>query len=349
MAALVVLAACLLVVEKLNINKGLSKAEAEEYIKATMERCAAEDYGSNCLKNAARDFYGKFPLENILSIFDKHEKDSAFFENCHETAHYLGREAYKRVKDIPQIYAEATRTCLGGVLHGAVEGYLIEKKIKLNDFKAIAEELPVICGQPDQYKVKQKYTECHHGLGHAVMFFTDNDLINGLSLCDELEKDSQRELCYTGALMANFDSIGSKDHPSKYYDENNPMYPCNILDERYSRQCYTYGVLVLHQYEVENAISICDRVPEKHRLGCFATFGRDRIMITSDPAVIKDQCSKIKSREMQKECFKGAAHNLVIRFGSKSSLAPQLCSLLEGDIREACFSKVRSALENVEN
>src|SRR3989344_7731134 len=101
--------------------------DAQNYITQRLQNCLHEKYKKTCLKNASGDFLDNYSLEEIQAVFAKNEQEPQYFTQCHETAHYLGQEAYKRLGDIKVVFAKSTYICLGGMFHGAVEGYFMQK------------------------------------------------------------------------------------------------------------------------------------------------------------------------------------------------------------------------------
>ena len=178
-----------------------------KYIVTQMGQCLQAEKRSQCLKQAAKDFSERFSLQEVLAVFEKNEQKPELIATCHEETHYLSREEYQKKKNIRDVFASCNHSCLGGCFHGAVEGYFIEKNIAIGseDDSEVSGEIPQICGQQKDYEKTQQHTECLHGLGHAVMFLTENDLIRSLKLCDNLKTKSEQELCFTGAFMANVD------------------------------------------------------------------------------------------------------------------------------------------------
>jgi hypothetical protein len=323
-------------------------SQANTFIAGRMQDCKNQGSKKPCLQQAAKDFLAKYPLKVILGVFQKNEKDPVFFENCHQTAHYLGQDEYRRLKSVRLALIEADETCLGGTYHGALEGYFMEKNLVYGDEaanKQIAFEVSTICGKPEDYDIPQKFYSCNHGLGHAVMFATDNDLVEALKLCDATKTRDEQELCYTGALMENASDAYSDIHPSKYFKTDDPLYPCYILDKKYQNMCYTYGVLSLYQSDIPKAIELCSTIPQDFRIGCFQTFGRDRTMISADPQNLYDQCLQIKDTSYRAECLKGLSYNLVVRYGLNSPLAGQLCSLVDQNQKSLCYQRIEAAAQ----
>ena len=325
----------------------IPQPDITEYAQGVMANCMTAKLRGACLKSVAKDLLDRYTLPDVLQVFNQNETRPEFFDRCHETAHYLGQEAFYRLGSIPAVYAQASRACLGGTYHGAVEGYLISKRIKADNYDAVRKEIPNICGDPAQYRVHQEYTECAHGLGHATMYFTENDLPKALALCDAGKNFEEREICYTGAFMANWDSVGSTDHPTQYAKADDPLYPCYILDERYQRQCYTYGVLTTSQNSVERSAELCRQIPERFRTECFATIGRDRTMVTADPAELRRQCGLIPERDYRLVCLYDAAYNLVVRFGIASDIPFSFCAAAPEEEQAKCYDRIATAVPNL--
>lgn len=326
-----------------------AKTDAQAYISRKMQECNSSQSQQDCLHKAAGDFLNKFPLKTIAEVFRVNETKPEYFLHCHQEAHYLGQEAYKRKKDIRKVFSESSYACLGGLFHGAVEGYFIEKNIQVgsgND-QQIAAQVPKICGKKEEYERTQDFTECNHGMGHALMFLTDDDLIRALKLCDTLPNGNQQSLCYTGAFMQNADGTANSEHPSKYLKEGDPLYTCTLLEEKYLNQCYTYAALTKTQADVVASANVCRQVPEKYQKDCFNTVGRDRTMFSANPQELKSECLKIPEPPFSAECFNGAAYNLVVRFNYTSSIPQNFCKALEQTQKAACYYQIGKAAYNI--
>lgn len=331
---------------KLNLQSKTPE-EINNYIIAKMTNCHQNDNSDKCYKINAEDFINQFKLSEIMAVFYQNEKTPEFFSKCHLTAHYLGQIAYKRYRGVAAVFSEANHACLGGLYHGAVEGYFIAQNITDIKDNKIKQQIKNVCGTAKDYDDPQKFTECNHGLGHAMMYLTENDLLEALDLCDALSSFNEQGLCYTGALMANADSFKSTDHPTKYIKEDDLLYPCPILKKHHQGQCYTYGVLSRFQNDIPKAISICLKVPAEFQSSCFETFGRDRTMLSADPEELKSQCYQIKKGEFIKNCIAGTSYNLVIRFGINSKIPIDYCEITELEYKSSCYTRVFGALNNI--
>lgn len=326
-------------------------SSANKYVTEKMQSCINHSDKYNCYMEVSNNLISRYPIEEILNIFDINEKNPIFFENCHSVTHYLGQAEYKRIKDLKLLFSKSSRACLGGVYHGAVEGYFMDKNIVLGkeNFVETKKEVEKICGKIEDHKRQQDFIECNHGLGHAVMYVTDYNLPRALDYCDAINTNNERELCYTGALMANSDSFGNNDHKTQYVKEDDLLYPCNILKKHQQSQCYSYGTLNRFQYDLPKSIEICKSVPTEFQNACFETIGRDRTIVTADPLELKNQCYQIKEMDFRRSCIKGTSYNLMVRFGEKSETPLKYCDLLDSEFKSLCYSNVINALTKISN
>lgn len=321
---------------------------SETYILSKMRECHESPKRSLCLKEVAKDFITRFSLKEILRIFQEHEKEPELIAICHEATHYLGREEYFRRRSLKDVFPSCNHSCLGGCFHGAVEGYFIEKNLLQYDAEdpRIVSEIPKICGKESDHPRPQEFTECFHGLGHAVMFMTENDLLRSLKLCDQLQTQDERELCYTGAFMANSDGAKSEDHPSKYFKTDDPMYPCTILEKKYLNICYTYAILQPFQSDLEKTIKLCLQAPNEYKKSCFRTMGGDRVYNTPDEQIMKNECDLISEAEFREGCYEGTVGSLVVRYGLDSDKPFIYCSFLESQYKDSCYRELARRLKN---
>ncbi len=320
---------------------------AETFIVSRMHTCYLSDAQSTCLKEAAASLLDRFSIREILVVFATHEREPEFFTTCHEVAHYIGQGGYQRLGTVGDVYAQSDRTCLGGVFHGAIEGYFMERGLLLdgeND-EVVAQEVSNICGNLAQYERPQYFTECHHGLGHALMYAAHDELPRALALCDALETTGRQHLCYTGAFMQNVDNYGSGDHPAAMIRADDPLYPCTVLDERYAHMCYSYAVLERFQKDVEKSIELCSSAPAPFRADCFQTMGRNLTLYSDDPETLNRQCGTVSDADERTSCVEGAAYNLIVRYGPESTLPFMFCaSAVHEDVQRACYQSLGAAV-----
>lgn len=320
------------------------KLNAQDYITGKMKNCEVIS-SEKCLREAAVDLLDKFTLPEIAQVLEKNETTPEYFGKCHVAAHYLGQEAYRKTKDITQVFTQSNFSCFGGLFHGAVEAYFIEKNVQVEAVTdvEIAKLVPQICSETEKYQREQVIRECNHGMGHALMDVTDNDLARTLALCDALDGQKRQDYCYTGAFMQNAQGTPESDHPSKYLKQDDPSYTCTMIGPKYQTKCYTIAVLLPNKPNVDASINTCRQVPNQYKTGCFMAFGGDRTLFSDNPQELTGFCKKIDETAFINECLKGEAYNLLTRFGYNSKIPEAFCNDLESYYRKDCYKLLGKA------
>lgn len=130
--------------------------------------------------------------------------NSLWPQSCHEVAHYLGQLGWRQVKSLEEAVTVGTVSCSFGYFHGMLESmgtYL--------DDETFAEQILTVCPMlaatffpNDGAGSAGPGRECVHGIGHASMWRTNEDLIRAVPVCSALRLDLDREECIAGATMS---------------------------------------------------------------------------------------------------------------------------------------------------
>ncbi|HEV8601749.1 MAG TPA: hypothetical protein VGQ87_04115 [Patescibacteria group bacterium] len=318
-----------------------ANANIEEFIVNKMSECKS-DGNVQCYKNIAHVFASQFGMKNILDVFEKNENQPVFFESCHTTLHFLGQEEYRMTKNTSQSLATGTPICFAGFYHGVLEAHMIDNNLTGNSPRLIS-ELPNLCGNETKFLLKKTYYECLHGLGHALMYASNSDLPKSLSFCDFMRNANDKNWCYSGSFMENSTSSTNKDHPSQYLKKDDIMYPCDILETRYLKMCYTlqsfYFAELVH-YDWEQNYRLCKQVPLAYQDDCFGAIGQSQVGFTQDLGVMKDNCYLIKEKTGRASCFVGLIGALGERYDDGWSRVLTLCNqiLSQPDEKENCYN-----------
>jgi hypothetical protein len=322
-------------------------AQLSTYVVDQIHRCHVSSGENICINALATTLLEQNSLPSILKALEAHEAiDQIFIEKCHALAHYLGQERYRETKSVSAVFSEASPVCLAGAFHGALEGYFSEQRVE--DFGAldtgtVTTMVRGICEPRDNFRTPWEYGNCYHGLGHALMFFTENELQLALGFCDAVQTLNEREICYDGAFMENVESVKGV-HPSTYLREDDDYYPCEVLDARYQKRCYTYSLPHRFQGDFQKSAAVCRAIPVPYRQECFNRIGIHAVMATVDPKEISAHCNSINEAPYQKECVTGAAISLSTRLGSHSPLPYALCALVEPVYAAECYRTIAYGL-----
>lgn len=320
-------------------------------IRSRMSACFQNGGRNHCYRDVADTLLSWLSPKEILASFERQESYPEIFSRCHEVTHYVGRAAYAQTKNVPLAYDQCIPVCHGGCYHGVLEEYLKEKNVSLNriDDATVTQEISTVCGEEKNYNALRIYWECFHGIGHALMFITNSDLVRSLRLCDTLPGQGQRETCYGGAFMENSSSSTSLDHPSKYLNADNPMYPCTILEKKYLNLCYQYQssyFAEITNWQWEKTIDLCNQVPIAYREGCFHIIGTNQVGYTQDNNQRKHTCDLIANPNFKKFCVSGVASALGGRYVNQPDYMIAFCALVDAQDKEICYRQMDAEIRS---
>ena len=182
---------------------------------------------------------------------------------CHEILHKVGRIAYAKYTDLSKAMEYRDEVCVGGYIHGAIEGY----------FGATKPDFSKMTKACSQYKDNTFIRwECFHGMGHGLMLYTDNDVPQALMACNLITNDSDQDGCYSGVYMENFNA-DTTNHPSRYIKD--PFGLC-AKDTKHPSACYMNAPFVFLNYynnDYKGALEWCDEAPISYQDNCYQGVG----------------------------------------------------------------------------
>lgn len=213
--------------------------------------------------------------------------------DLHLLAHVVGDILYKQ-EGIDGIHT-CTPDFRNACSHSVVVGLFSERGIEaLDDIAQACNEAPGGSGA---------YTMCFHGLGHGILAYANYDFEQAMSLCEKTGTPvrNHREYieCVGGMTMEMISGVHDRNAwelaRDDYFNEDNPLAPCNLpfVPEETRPICYTY--LTPHLFQVvggnlgnpttdiyEKAFSLCDRISEEEqqaRDACYGGFGKEFVVL----------------------------------------------------------------------
>lgn len=246
---------------------------------------------------------------------------------CHALTHSIGHAAYDAHG--LQALQEGNDLCGSGYFHGVIERHF-------QNTTDILETFTTLCSADDG--------RCFHGLGHGLMFATDNALPDALSYCGRLEKKAQKIQCAEGVFMENFSS-NDEVHPSAYKNPLQPFYPCNEQEHPYKGVCAFYAAryyFTLHPDDADGIITWCTKRDTDSKDACFKGIGSAfaKYHITNLPFAAQT-CDSVPL-EMQHVCYQGIVSYIIVHFASPEKGA-EWCSTLDGTLQKHCNQIVRES------
>lgn len=254
----------------------------------------------------------------------RYDKSPLVRSLCHPFAHVIGRAAVEKYPDVADAYTKGDHFCWSGYYHGVMEKILYDTP---------QEDLPAtinaICDSvPGKASYSFDYYNCVHGLGHGVMYVTDNELFDALVMCDNLDGSWEQESCYGGVFMENV-ITDFENHHTDYLKPEEPLYPCTAVPEKNKHACYlmqTSYVLKQNSYNFVDAFAQCATAEDNHRDTCYQSIGRDASGSTvSDITRTKAYCLLGTTDRQRTGCVVGAVKDFISYFHSNVQ-AKQFCN-----------------------
>lgn len=306
-------------------------------------KCASGETSSSC--------YDKFYREIVLvqstdvafgDLKKRYESDGFVKSECHQLTHTIGRTAVMKYPDISEAYAHGDSFCWSGYYHGVVEAFIqrVGKDNLVNE-KGIND----IC-RPLREKSLYSFDHynCVHGIGHGLMYIHNNELFDSLNICDVITDSWERASCFGGVYMENI-MADNKNHFTKYLKPEDPLYPCDAVDEQYKGQCYlmqTSYMLRVKGGDFSEVFSLCRSVPAPNDKICYQSLGRDASGQTmSDPERTKEKCLLGKDDIAETNCVIGAVKDFISYYHSDTQ-AKSFCAALPKNLSETCTSTANS-------
>ena len=261
--------------------------------------------------------------------------DQQVISLCHQLVHVIGRAATAVFPTVAEAYNYGDTFCWSGYYHGIMEAVITQMGID-----NVPKQLNSICNElPGKDTYSFNYFNCVHGLGHGLMYVEEHELFAALELCDGLDGGWERSSCYGGVFMENV-IANEVDHFSKYLKDDDLLYPCNAVDEKYKEQCYlmqTSYMLKELSYDFATVFDACVQADSNHVRTCYQSLGRDASGFTvSDPGKAKAICLLGPDEVAQSNCVTGAVKDF-ISYHHSDVQANGFCELLPENLSAGCL------------
>ncbi len=259
---------------------------------------------SDCYQELGNRVTAHFELPAALKGLAEIQDEPQIRGWCHAFGHVLGQREFKKTGSISQSFLACSTdiACGEGCFHGTLEGYLQAHG------GAVTKEVIQNACKEEEAGNRVTYDACIHGLGHAAMLQTNNDIAKALPFCDYIADTHDQGICYTGVFMEDtFSFNGGKGNST--VDKDNPEYPCTELAAKYQHQCYaSRSTFVLQQSRADYAKTslFCNRIPPAFRTDCYGTFGAQAVLLSDDMTYVASVCSGIERAEDRESCFEQA-------------------------------------------
>ena len=164
---------------------------------------------SKCLEENYAYYAKHVGVDGALNVLRAEVAFEPQFEGmCHQAMHHIAHIAVHQFKNFGNAMYHGTTLCQNGYYHGVVEEYLRNENVDAltpNDLRNFCSTSLVATSS------RTDTLNCVHGIGHALMYMTRNNLPKSLIRCGDFWDGHMRSQCLTGAFMqAGFVATSSK-------------------------------------------------------------------------------------------------------------------------------------------
>lgn len=276
--------------------------------------------------------------EAFMDLKQAYEKSASVQSQCHQITHVIGRLAGRKYDDVASAYESGDSFCWSGYYHGVLEA--VADKM---GSQGLVDNINSIC---KTLKDKQEYAfdhfNCVHGIGHGLMAVQNSELFTSLASCDQLFGSWQQDSCYGGVFMENIMDTINPNHHTNYLKDDDPLYPCTAVTNRYKEQCYlmqTSHALGVLDRDFGKVFDVCSKVEAPYDVICFQSLGRDASgQTTSNKEKTVEICDNGPSVKARTNCFVGAVKDFISYFHSDKQGLDMCTAITDSAVKSKCIS-----------
>ena len=306
------------------------------------------DNDANCMDNAAGSLLQTRTTRELLAELDELGKqDRQVLLQCHPAVHAIGRMSYKISGNVGDAFQLCDHTCHSGCFHGTMERVFLPDQPHAEGTtvvhippEVVREKVPTVC-EPFGFGLEGNIRfQCMHGLGHAVMFFLNYDLVAALNTCDLLPSRWDETSCYGGVFMENVVAVDK----SKRFLSSDPHFPCNAIEDKYINDCYNFQTsrmleLGLSYQEIGNECAQAGI----YRNICTRSLGRDVSNDARRDPASANTCTNLIVESDRQQCITGLVYALADN-SLDGRYAFPYCDNLGDDYTSNCYRTTLSYL-----
>jgi hypothetical protein len=287
--------------------------------------------------------------------------------DLHLLGHVVGNVLFAQ-EGIDGIHA-CTQNFRNACSHSIVVGLFSERGVgALSDVVTACKDAPGGSGA---------YTMCFHGLGHGVLAYYNYDLEQALPLCKEAGASSstgnEYVECVGGTIMEMIAGVHDREawekERTKYFKDNDPLYPCNaaFMPSEVQPICYIYltphllqaAGIDLSSPDIEDfpkASGFCEKIPEfdrENRDACYGGFGKEFTTFAAGQDIrdvgslsiekvrlVSEWCGRLTTAEGTNACQLTALRSFFWGGENSPDAAFSFCALMDGDARNRCYGEL---------
>lgn len=263
--------------------------------------------------------------------------------DCHYVGHGIGKALFEYDPlNWRERFVRLPSVCRQGVVHGLLEAYLDTQPADTKEtFLSICDGVEMVDGY------------CFHLIGHLILADTNGNVDEALSMCDWLQNDQRRHMCYAGVFMENelaqlLVAEGIFDMEAQDWEARLPEFKalCAAYDGEKSVACWLeLGLVFIDLYDADmHAIyAACSDSPsEWGKVECWkyaleivtGSLNKD-----NDPERLRALCAPTQEGAERAECYGYVSLFRIISSPDRFDEVVRFCSELSADpYQRECFA-----------
>ncbi len=337
-----------------------AQAMSPEEVAATGTQLRAECSGTDeptCLQKNILDVipdHGPEPALNLLSWLLSNGANLGSGDH-HDFVHKIGRATAKAFG----VNADAFFACPVTFNYGCPHGFFEQALVEAPDAKQAALN---VC-DPERMKDKPRkfFFYCYHGVGHGVMMAKAYDVRASLDVCNNFPEMAQQEGCWQGVFMENTNGYNTSNMRSDSFSQDDLLYPCNTLDEKYAWQCYlNHAGYMINRLggngHADQISAACLDAKEPGRSACIQGLGLMATNIDWQKRLVKEDTGDLITNAVsvcsdfpdgyRDQCVMAGVDNLANFDRTNTTNMVAFCSAVPEEFRRICFHEIGRSITN---
>ncbi|MDP3726117.1 MAG: hypothetical protein Q8R36_02880 [bacterium] len=333
-------------------------ALAADTLKREIEICNAEKIQQPCYINLAEKLLEQYSQDEIMERLDDVDNENLHF--CHIFSHFLGNIIYKNqdIKNPLPTFMKTPLVCGAGLRHVVAIHFALKNNIVFEgDEKTFSDKLFAHCNIfLNQKTPTREYKECLHGLGHALIYITDNDLPLSLRICEHSFLKTKSGDCLAGIFMESFTTGNVYTEGGSLFQKKE--YICGMIQKNLQEECYYYKARFFFEnahtdpYTILNECGNLSPVPFR---GYCLTAAINVMLkywhkdVEENYSRVTEICNRVFTMNgvaMYKDCLNNSISVLNYIYEGDSKKVLPFCEILNSSYRELCKKTAQTNFEN---
>lgn len=326
--------------------KDIFRNENQRSASGIIKICTDQFSWRGCYGEQLGRLTGRIGFGEVVKVLDEIMRIDARANDCHLISHEIAAAEAKKDPDnwLSMFKVVNQDMCMGGYIHGAVEGKkLIDSSMKIDETT-----IPQICESITRASGNKNIDPCAHVMGHILLVEHRVDMKKASEVCDKLPNSAMQSYCNNGMFMENITRTNLANHGF-----NEPFFISEPGAEMVQKKCSEFkGIAetscwreLAHVYvdlankNLKGVWALCSRAPsENNRNECYLhSFNSILPLASFEVSQLAGICDPIGSDSVRKNrCYSWAIRTFLLSSKNLTPKAVAVCAQ-NTEYREQCY------------